>query len=286
VVELARTSGLPLLAGPDPLLAHSAGVGDLVGRALEAGAAAIVIALGGSACTDGGTGALTALGARFLDAAGSELPPGGGFLAELAAVDLTGLRPLPEGGVTCLTDVDAPLLGPRGAAAVFGPQKGADPRQVAVLEAGLTRLAELLGGAPAAAGAGAAGGAGYGLAAAWGAQLAPGAAELCRISGLDAALRGADLVITGEGRYDATSAGGKVPAAVIAAAAQAGVAAGLVAGVITAEPPASVRQALSLAALAGGTGPAMADPARWLRLAGRQLALDLAGRQKNPGART
>ncbi len=283
VVELARTSGLPLLAVPDPLRAHCAGVGDLVGRALDAGASTIVIALGGSACTDGGTGALAALGARFLDAGGRELPPGGGFLAGLAAVDLTGLRPPPEGGVTCLTDVGAPLLGPRGAAAVFGPQKGADPRQVAVLEAGLTRLAELLGGVPGASGAGAAGGAGYGLAAAWGARIAPGAAELCRISGLDAALRGADLVITGEGRYDATSVGGKVPAAVIAAAARAGAAAAIVAGVIAAVPPAGVLRAVSLTGLAGGTGPASADPGRWLRHAGRLLALDHGAGAEDPG---
>jgi glycerate 2-kinase len=116
--------------------------------------------------------------------------------------------------------------------------------------------------------------------------IAPGAAELCRISGLDQALRGADLVITGEGRYDATSAGGKVPAAVIAAAGRAGAAAALVAGVIAAQPPAGVRNALSLAALAGGTGPAMADPARWLRLAGRRLAGDLGTAGNDPGPRT
>jgi glycerate kinase len=277
VVELARTSGLPLLAQPSPLGAHSAGVGDVAGCALDAGVTAIVIALGGSACTDGGTGALAALGARFLDAAGRELPPGGGALTRLAAVDLAGLRPLPPGGVTCLTDVGAPLLGPGGAAAVFGPQKGADPGQVAVLEAGLARLAGLLGGDPGAAGAGAAGGTGYGLAAGWSAVIAPGAAELCRISGLDAALRGADLVITGEGRYDATSAGGKVASAVFGAAARAGVLAAVVAGILAAEPPAGVWQAVSLAGLAGGTGPAMADPARWLRLAGRRLAVELAG---------
>jgi glycerate kinase len=285
VVELARASGLPLLAAPDPLRAHSAGAGDLVGRALDAGARSIVIGLGGSACTDGGTGALAALGARFLDAAGRDLPLGGGALAGLAAADLSGLRPPPPGGVTCLTDVDAPLLGPRGAAAVFGPQKGADRRQVAVLEAGLARLAERLGGTPAAAGAGAAGGAGYGLAAAWGAVIAAGAAELRRISGLDQALRDADLVITGEGRYDVTSSGGKAAGAVLAAAARAGVAAALVAGVIEAQPPAGV-PAISLAGLAGGASQAMADPRRWLRLAGRWLAADLGGSNQEPDPRT
>ncbi len=119
----------------------------------------------------GGPGRWRALGARFLDAAVARFPPGGGALAELARADLGGLRAPPGGGVTCLTDVTAPLLGPRGAAAVFGPQKGADGAQIARLEAGLARLAEALGGDPAAAGAGAAGGTGYGLAAAWGAEL-------------------------------------------------------------------------------------------------------------------
>src|SRR6516225_10103667 len=185
VAELARSSGLPLLPRPDPMGAQTTGLGEVLGRALAA------------------------LGARFLDAAGQPLPPGGGALAALARVDLSQLRPPPAGGVTCLTDVTAPLLGPRGAAAVFGPQKGAGRAQTARLEAGLARLAELLGGDPAAPGAGAAGGTGYGLATAWDAVLAPGAAELSRLAGLDRALARADLAITGEGRFDATSLTGK-----------------------------------------------------------------------------
>jgi glycerate kinase len=277
VVELARASGLPLLAQPDPLGAHTTGTGQLIGRALDAGMDRILLTLGGSASTDGGTGALTALGARFLDAAGSELPPGGGALSELASADLGALRRAPPGGVTCLTDVDAPLLGPAGAAAVFGPQKGADPGQVAALDAGLGRLAALLGGDPAAPGAGAAGGTGYGFAAAWGAVIMPGAAELCRVAGLDAALAGADLVITGEGRYDRTSTAGKVTGAVLAAAAARQVPAALVAGSLAAELPAGGCRGISLADLAGGSGGALADPARWLRLAGQLLAADAAG---------
>ena len=134
VVELAAAAGLTLLSEPSPLTAHSYGVGELIGDALRRGARRIVVALGGSACTDGGTGALAALGARFLDDGGAELPRGGGALPA-GSVDLTGLRPPPEGGVSCLTDVRAPLLGPGGAAAVFGPQKGASPADVAVLEA-------------------------------------------------------------------------------------------------------------------------------------------------------
>jgi glycerate kinase len=276
VAELARASGLPLLAHPDPMGAHTTGLGEVLGRALDAGATRILVGLGGSASTDGGTGALAALGARFLDAAGHPLPPGGGALTSLAAVDLTGLRPPPAGGVSCLADVTAPLLGPGGAAAVFGPQKGADPQQGACLDAGLARLAGLLGGDPDAPGTGAAGGTGYGLAAAWGATFTPGAAELCRLAGLDIALAGAGLVITGEGRFDPTSLTGKTCGTVIAAAAAAGVPVALVAGQVTGQPP--VAHTVSLTGLAGGTGPALARPGHWLREAGRRLATGIGGK--------
>jgi len=271
-VELARASGLPLLAAPDPLGAQTTGLGEIIGHALDAGARQVTVALGGSAATDGGTGALAALGARFLDASGRPLPAGGGALRDLAAVDLAGLRRPPPGGVSCLSDVRAPLLGPSGAAAVFGPQKGAGPAEVERLDAGLARLAGLLGGEPGAAGAGAAGGTGYGLAAAWQAVIVPGAPRLCQLAGLDTALSGAGLVVTGEGRYDQTSADGKVTGTVLAAAAAAGVPAALVAGQLAADPPPGAWHALALAALAGGPGPALSDPARWLRAAAQDLA--------------
>jgi glycerate 2-kinase len=283
VVELARASGLPLLARPDPMGAQTTGLGELLGCALDAGVGRILVGLGGSASTDGGTGALAALGARFLDAAGKPLLPGGGALAALAEVDLSGLRRAPGGGVLCLTDVTAPLLGARGAAAVFGPQKGADGAQITRLEAGLARLAEVLGGDPAAPGAGAAGGTGYGLAAAWGASLAPGAAELSRLAGLDRALADADLVITGEGRFDETSLTGKTCGTVIAAAAAAGVPVAVVAGQVsdvlreTGGVPA-LGYVVTLAGLAGGTAAAMAGPRRWLRRAGVRLASDIGGK--------
>ena len=191
--------------------------------------------------------------------------------AGLAAADLTGLRPPPAGGVTCLTDVTAPLLGAAGAAAVFGPQKGADPAQVARLEAGLARLVAVLGGDPDAPGAGAAGGTGYGLATAWGAELTLGAPQLCRLAGLYGELAGADLVITGEGRFDQTSLTGKVCGTVIDAAAVAGVPVALVAGQVSGALPRGI-EAVTLAGLAGGTAPALASPERWLRAAGRHLA--------------
>jgi glycerate 2-kinase len=272
VVELATAAGLTQLSELRPMTAHSYGVGELIADALDSGATKIVVALGGSACTDGGTGALAALGARFTDAGGRLLPLGGGALRKLACIDLTGLRPQPEGGVTCLTDVRAPLLGRAGAAAVFGPQKGASPAQLTALEAGLARLAGLLGGDPAQPGAGAAGGCGYGLAAGWGAQLQPGAAELAVIAGLPGALDGADLVITGEGQYDASSESGKVVGAVRAmAAASAAVPVAVVAGRVAVAPPAGVR-AVELAALAEGTHAAQADPGRWLAEAAALLA--------------
>jgi glycerate 2-kinase len=274
VVELATAAGLTQLSELRPMTAHSYGVGELIADALDAGMRKVVVALGGSACTDGGTGVLAALGARFTDAAGALLPLGGGALRKLAGIDLTGLRPPPGGGVTCLTDVRAPLLGPAGAAAVFGPQKGASPAGVAALEAGLARLAGLLGGDPARPGAGAAGGCGYGLAAGWGAQLQPGAAELAVIAGLPGALEGADLVITGEGQYDASSESGKVVGAVRAMAAAAGPAAvpvAVVAGRVAVTPPAGVR-AVELAALAEGTHVALAQPGRWLAEAAALLA--------------
>ena len=274
VVELARAAGLTQLSELRPMAAHSYGVGELIADALDAGMRKIVVALGGSACTDGGTGALAALGARFTDAAGAILPLGGGALRRLAGVDLTGLRPPPGGGISCLTDVRAPLLGPAGAAAVFGPQKGASPAEVAALEAGLARLASLLDGDPAEPGAGAAGGCGYGLAAGWGAQLLPGAAELAVIAGLPGALDGADLVITGEGQYDATSESGKVAGAVRAMAAAttpAAVPVAVVAGRVAVSPPAGVR-AVELAALAEGTHVALAEPGRWLAEAAALLA--------------
>jgi glycerate kinase len=276
-VELARASGLPLLAEPDPLGAHTTGLGEVIGHALDAGARQVTIGLGGSASTDGGTGALAALGARFLDAAGVPLPAGGGSLRHLAAVDTGGLRPPPPGGVSCLSDVRAPLLGRAGAAAVFGPQKGADPAQVALLEEGLARLAGCLGGDPGAPGAGAAGGTGYGFAAAWGALITPGAPQLAQLAGLDQALAGAALVITGEGCYDQTSATGKVVGVVFTAAAAAGVPGALVAGQIAADPPSGLAQAVALADLAGGALLAVADPGRWLRQAGQRLAHEAGG---------
>ena len=273
LVELANTSGIELLEGRlRPLDADTHGLGQAISAALESGVSRLVIGLGSSASTDGGAGALVALGAKFMDAGAHPIAPGGRGLHALTAVDLSALAPLPPGGVTILTDVPNPLLGPGGAAAVFGPQKGATPADVAMLDAGLARLAKLLGGDPAAAGAGAAGGTGFGLLA-WGAKLRPGAPAVAELLGLAAAVAGASIVITGEGSFDAQSAAGKVPGFVAVLAAEAGVPAALIAGRIEegAELNAFAR-AHSLTELAGSTAAALEDPARWLRAAGARLA--------------
>jgi glycerate kinase len=272
VVELAASSGLPLMTEPDPLGASTLGLGEVLAEALRDGAARIVVGLGGSASTDGGTGALRALGARFLDADGAELPLGGNALRGLHAIDLERLAPPPAGGVTLLCDVTAPLVGPTGAAHVFGPQKGATPRQVELLDEGLARLAEVLGMEPQQPGMGAAGGTSYGLAAAWGAGIAPGARTVAELAGLPSALGGADLVIAGEGRFDATSLGGKVVGGVLQLAAEQGVAAAIIAGSLGAAAPPTVLATASLTDLAGAVELAIAEPERWLEQAGRALA--------------
>jgi glycerate 2-kinase len=269
VVELASTSGIELLRrGLRAADASTRGFGEAIAAALENGVDRLVLGIGSSASTDGGAGLLAALGARFADAAGGAVPDGLRGVARIATADLAALRSPPPGGALVLCDVRAPLLGPRGAAAVFGPQKGLQGAGAA--DAALARFAALLPADPAAPGAGAAGGAGFGLLA-WGAVLAPGAPEVARLVRLDDAVSAASVVVTGEGRYDAQSAAGKVPGFVAALAGRHGVRAALVAGGIRGRVT-GFADALSLGDLAGSTEAAMADPARWLREAGRELA--------------
>ncbi len=230
VVEVAEAVGLQQIpvAQRDPLRASTEGVGELVREALDRGATRIVVGLGGSATTDGGTGMLRALGMRFLDSRGAELPAGGGSLAMLDRVDGSGLDPrLSALRVEVASDVDNPLLGSRGAAAVFGPQKGASPAQIEHLERGLTRLAQLAGsdGADAATmpGAGAAGGLGFALLRFLDATIRPGVDTVIEATGFEDALEGADYVFTGEGSIDAQSSAGKAPWGVAQRAARRGV---------------------------------------------------------------
>ena len=270
VVELASASGLPLMHRPDASGAHTLGFGQAIAAALDRGVERLLLALGGSASTDGGTGLLTALGARFLDRAGRSVALGNAGLAALARIDLTGLRPMPPGGATVLGDVDAPLLGPAGAAAVFGPQKGAGPAEVPMLEEGLARLAALSAGDPTEPGTGAAGGAGFGLRL-WGATMTAGATAVGDAAGLPRLVGEADLVVTGEGRYDEQSAAGKVPSYVLSLARRAGTPTLLVAGSIG-TTTGEFAAAASLVDVAGSLPAALRDPARWLRRAAADLA--------------
>lgn len=234
VVEMAEASGLHRLPGGvlAPLTASTRGSGELLRAALDAGARTIVFGVGGSATTDGGAGMLAALGARFLDADGRPVAPGGGGLARLASADLSGLDPrLADVELVLASDVDNPLTGPKGAPAVYGPQKGASPDDVTALDAALGHFAKVLEGtegvgAPAAGyaaspGAGAAGGIGFG-AMLLGARFRPGIEVMLDVLGFAPALERADLVITGEGSLDEQTLHGKAPAGVAAAARAAG----------------------------------------------------------------
>ncbi|TQL48803.1 glycerate kinase [Homoserinimonas aerilata] len=272
LVELAATSGLTLLDRMLPLEAHTLGFGQAIVDALEHGVSRLLLAVGGSASTDGGSAALAALGARFLDASGQPIALGGGALAQLASVDLSGLRALPPGGALVLGDVTNPLLGPFGAARVFGAQKGADAAQRAALDRGLATLAALLPAEPTAPGAGAAGGTGYGLLA-WGARMAPGADAVGDAIGLPEAVAQADVIITGEGRFDAQSAAGKVAGYVARVPRPDGARMLLIAGGIDASVSTDAFTASrALTELAGGLDAALDEPLRWLREAGASLA--------------
>ena len=240
VVELADACGLNRLPGGQlaALTASSGGLGQLVRAALDAGCRRIVLGIGGSASTDGGAGMLAELGVRLLDADGAPLPPGGGALERLDRVDLSGLHPaVGSTEVLLASDVDNPLLGPTGAAEVYGPQKGASPADVQVLERGLSQLVTVLAeelpnvkDAASAPGAGAAGGVGFAALALLGAQPRPGIDLLLELIDFQARLPGADLVVTGEGSLDVQTLHGKAPAGVAAAARAAGVPVVAVAG--------------------------------------------------------
>lgn len=268
VVELAQCSGLTLMSDPDPLGATTRGLGEVILVALAAGASSLVIALGGSASTDGGTGALRALGLRLVDESGAPLRDGGGALAGLAQFESAIVAP-PPGGVTLLTDVAAPLLGPTGAAAVFGPQKGADANVVAALETGLTTLAHHIGGEPHSLGSGAAGGAAYGFATLWSANLTPGAKFIQHLTGLDELISTADVVVTGEGRFDETSTTGKVVGEVLSLTSQFAACVAVIAGSFATS---SGHWDCSLSQLAGSEETAITQPLPHLHRAGRLAA--------------
>jgi glycerate kinase len=237
VVELAEVAGLTNLGQRRaPLTATSRGLGEVIAHALDAGCTRILVGIGGSASTDGGLGLVQALGARVRDASGNEVGPGGAGAAQARTLDLTGLHPgLRTARIEVACDVDNPLTGPHGAAAVYGPQKGASPEDVRVLDAALGHWADLAAAATGAdhradPGAGAAGGIGFGAVAILGARIRPGAVLMLDQLGLADALAGADLVVTGEGSLDEQTLRGKAPVAVAAAGRAAGVPVVAVAG--------------------------------------------------------
>jgi len=302
VVELAGVCGLGRLPGRQraPLTASSFGAGEVLRTALAAGARQVVLGVGGSASTDGGAGLLQALGARVLDGRGESLGlevggrrlAGGADLGSVAALDLSSLDPRlrPAGcgasgaaELTLAADVDNPLTGPDGAAAVYGPQKGASPADVARLDAGLERWAAVVAAAVGtdwsrAPGAGAAGGVGFAALAVLGARLRPGIELVLELTGFTSRLAGADLVITGEGSLDAQSLAGKAPVGVARAAARLGIPVVAVAGRSTLTPPelaaAGIAAVYPLTAIEPDLGRCHAEAAGLLRQVGRLIARD------------
>jgi glycerate kinase len=288
VVEMAEASGLQRLpAGVfAPLTASTYGSGELLRAALDAGARTIVFGVGGSATTDGGAGMLAALGARFLDAGGEPVGPGGGGLRDLVTADLSGLdERFASVDLVLASDVDNPLTGPTGAPAVYGPQKGASPADVATLDAALTHFAAVLektvGERAAeyalAPGAGAAGGLGYG-ALVLGARFRPGIEVMLDVLGFAAALEKATLVITGEGSLDEQTLHGKAPAGVAAAARAAGKEVVAVCGRLALPPKAlgraGIRRAYPLTEVEPDLARCIADPGPILERVAERIGRD------------
>ena len=230
VIEMAACAGLPLAEGRlNPERATTYGVGELLLAAKEAGCTKAILGLGGSCTNDGGVGAAAALGAKFTRADGAAFVPSGGTLGEIAALDVSPVAQALQGmELTAMCDIDNPLYGEAGAAAVFAPQKGADAAMVARLDAGLRHLGQVAARClgrdfshlP---GAGAAGGLGFGMAAFCGAQLRMGIDAVLDAVGFDSLLPGTDVVFTGEGKIDSQSARGKVVSGVAARCRKAGV---------------------------------------------------------------
>lgn len=269
IVELADVCGITRVNRLEPLTASTFDLG-LVLKVVtvDPRVKRIIIAVGGSASTDGGVGALTAMGAHFLDSNGLPIAHGGAGLGDLESMNLDAIPPTPPGGVICLVDVKNPLLGPQGSAPVFSPQKGADAAQVLLLEACLSRLLQVSKHKDF-PGAGAAGGTPFGLSLAWDINLESGALAIANMIGLYEAISDTDLVITGEGRLDSQSAFGKVVGVVTDIAQQFQKRVSYCVG--SSEVPLGGR-GISLAEIAPSLDAAMNHPEEWLMAAGAELA--------------
>lgn len=294
VIEMAAASGLAVLPGGvrDAGGATSLGTGELIRAALDAGCRQIILGVGGSANTDGGAGVLQGLGARLLDADGRELPAGGAALARLASIDFSSFDVrLEESRFVLASDVDNPLLGVEGAAAIFGPQKGASPEDVTALDNALANFVRVLAGeigsraerAADAPGAGAAGGVGYAAIAVLAATRRPGIDVVLEFTELADRLAGADLVITGEGSLDEQSLLGKTPMGVARAASHAGVPAIAVCGRTTLGreqlSEAGFAQVYALTDLEANVDVCIAEAGPLLEQLGKHIGVLLAGNQ-------
>lgn len=304
VIEMAAASGLAVLPGfgdgsaPNTETAKastSLGTGELIRAALDLGCRHIILGVGGSANTDGGAGVLQGLGAVLLDADGNELPGGGAALARLDRIDFSNFDVRLEATEFVLaSDVDNPLLGRTGAAAIFGPQKGATPDDVATLDAALARFVEVLAAeigpeardAAGAPGAGAAGGVGYIAIAALGAARRPGIDVVLEFTELEERLAGADLVITGEGSLDEQSLLGKTPMGVARAAARSGIPAIAVCGRSTLGPEQLTESGFgsvhALTELESDVAKCIAEAGPLLEELGRHIGVRLAEKSDNP----
>lgn len=284
IVEMAQSSGLALVEQDrwDPLRASTFGTGEVILAACRHESARVVVCVGGSATTDGGAGAAQALGIRLLDGDGEDLPPGGGALERLSSIDVTSLHPsVRRIPVVVATDVDNPLTGPNGAATVFGPQKGASEEDVALLDRALGHFAAViyrdLGiDVRHVEGGGAAGGLGAGLMAFLGARLRPGFDLVAEVLDLSSRLHRADVVVTGEGRFDRQSAGGKAPARVLEMARDARCRSVLIAGDIEEGLTPQADLVYSLSARAGREA-SLARPAEVLEEAAAEAAARIGG---------
>jgi glycerate kinase len=271
VVEMARASGLSHLAESrrDPKLTTTRGTGELILAAAGEGARRILVCVGGSATNDGGAGMAQAVGIRLLDDQGRDLPPGGAALPRLSRIDMSGLDPvLKTCRIVAAVDVDNPLTGPMGASVVYGPQKGAGPEDVVVLDRALAHLAAVIHrdlgidvrDVP---GAGAAGGLGAGLVAFLGAHLRPGVDVVMEAVGLEERMRRSDVALTGEGRFDEQSLHGKAPAGVLRLARENGVPAIVVCGQAAVQVEGvsvfSLAERFGLAASSTDPGPLLRD---------------------------
>jgi glycerate kinase len=282
VVEMARASGLGLISEGrrDPMRATTVGTGELILAAARHRPKRMIVCIGGSATNDGGAGVAQALGARLRDEAGRDLPPGGGALRGLASIDTSQIaREVRDMDIVVATDVENPLTGPHGASAVYGPQKGASPEQVSMLDEGLRHLAAVIlrdlgldvRDVP---GAGAAGGLGAGLIAFLGARVRPGFDVVAEAVGLAERLEAADVAVTGEGRFDAQSERGKAPAGVLRMAGEAGCRAVLIAGEVADGVLPAAGLVYSLAERAGSVEAAISRAAPLLEEAAEAAARD------------